>query len=463
MTVTNAANTASTTAAIDVNVGKTKPGLITQDSTGNGLAVVQNYLPAGQLDVNRFTTGSVNGVTISPAHLGQTLIAWATGLGPISAPDNAAAPLDNSLTSSVSVWLGGVQLPSSAVVFGGRAPGLAGVDQINFVLPANAQTGCTVPFQIAVGDTLSQPTFISIAPDATSDICLQDGLGRQQLTAFDNGATVNVGEFSLQETLGFLPPASPSSAYLFGGFKQVTGFELPALPTVYTGALPPQGCVVTPYTPANTPLGQDERALGVVTAIGVATGLDAGALILDGPSESGASNLLLREDPTSKSYFGILSSAPAGNYTLTGNGGVEVGSFSGSEMPGPAFQITGGLHSAVNRSAGLTLNWTGGSSDDQVEIDGRVYVYDSHGVANGADFSCYTTAENGGFTIPPSILTQLPVIPPAQLSSGAWESVLYVTVRSVRGVMSAPLTAGPSVPTFYGLTTVIFNGYFIYQ
>jgi hypothetical protein len=132
-------------------------------------------------------------------------------------------------------------------------------------------------------------------------------------------------------------------------------------------------------------------------------------------------------------------------------------------MPGPAFQITGGLHSAVNRSAGLTLNWTGGSSDDQVEIDGRVYVYDSHGVANGADFSCYTTAENGGFTIPPSILTQLPVIPPAQLSSGAWESVLYVTVRSVRGVMSAPLTAGPSVPTFYGLTTVIFNGYFIYQ
>src|ERR1039457_168086 len=62
-----------------------KIALFTQDQTGTGLAIVQNYVSASQIDLNRLTTGVVNGSTISPAKPGQTLIAWGTGLGAYAA------------------------------------------------------------------------------------------------------------------------------------------------------------------------------------------------------------------------------------------------------------------------------------------------------------------------------------------------------------------------------------------
>ena len=49
--------------------------------TGTGLAVLQTVISASQLDIDRFTTGSIGGFTISPAKPGQVVIAWLTGLG----------------------------------------------------------------------------------------------------------------------------------------------------------------------------------------------------------------------------------------------------------------------------------------------------------------------------------------------------------------------------------------------
>lgn len=49
-----------------------EPELITQDSSGNGSEVVQTYVSATELDVNRFTTGAITGrIAISPAPAGQ--------------------------------------------------------------------------------------------------------------------------------------------------------------------------------------------------------------------------------------------------------------------------------------------------------------------------------------------------------------------------------------------------------
>src|SRR5206468_8476283 len=126
-----------------------KIGLITADSSGSGLAVIQNFISQTQLDIDRFTTFSSSGFTFSPSKPGQVLIAWATGMGPVSGSDNTASPgFDFSKNGvDVKVIVGGVSITP---LYAGRAPGLAGADQINFALPSSIPTGCTVSFQVSV-------------------------------------------------------------------------------------------------------------------------------------------------------------------------------------------------------------------------------------------------------------------------------------------------------------------------
>src|ERR1017187_9575152 len=90
-----------------------KVGLFTQDSTGGGLTSLQNYISASVVDLNRLTTGSVAGITISPAHPGQAVIAYGTGLGPLAAADNnpAVAYFDFSTSMTIKAIVGGVSLP----------------------------------------------------------------------------------------------------------------------------------------------------------------------------------------------------------------------------------------------------------------------------------------------------------------------------------------------------------------
>ena len=63
-----------------------KFGIITVNGSGAGRAVAQNYISQTQYDLNRFTTGTLNGFTYSPAHPRQILVIWGTGLGPITGP-----------------------------------------------------------------------------------------------------------------------------------------------------------------------------------------------------------------------------------------------------------------------------------------------------------------------------------------------------------------------------------------
>ncbi len=165
------------------------------DESGDGLAVAQNYISSTELDLDRYTTGTVGGFTTSPAYPGETLIAWATGLGGVPFADNAATPsagynFDANGGSLVQVIVGGVSITPA---YAGRAPGLAGADQIDFTLPANVTTGCVVPIQISENGMLSKTTYLSIAAPGAS-ACVQQGYTTSQLQAFDNGAT------SMQET-----------------------------------------------------------------------------------------------------------------------------------------------------------------------------------------------------------------------------------------------------------------------
>jgi uncharacterized protein (TIGR03437 family) len=440
VTVTN--NNGVVSAPFAVTVVQHKPGLFTQDSTGTGLAVVQNFISVSEYDIDRFTTGAIGGFTISPATPGQTLIAWATGLGPIATGDNTAPPFLNFLPGlNVQVIVGGVSITPT---FAGRS-GYPGEDQINFTLPSNIPTGCTVSFQVSVNGILSNATFLSIAPNATAGACVAAGLTTAQLQSLDDGGTLTGGGFQLEQFSGI--------ALAGGGFTQVTGFQLASSPVV---ASQPGVCQVSQSTSGPATVGISSSA----------TYLDAGAIALTGPSGSNITNAPLTE--TSNSYnltitepgtVGIPNaSIVGGTYTLKGAGGKDVGPFSASIVLGTQLTVTGGLPVIVNRGAGLALNWTGGNSTDTVEIFGS---------SGATSFLCFTTAGSGSFTVPASILNQLPAVTAAAISAGTGFGFLGVfsspSPASGNGLFSAPLTAGGSITNATFLALLGIEGSAAYQ
>ena len=443
VTVTNGSNAS---AGFLAQVVANKVGLFTQDSTGGGLTSLQNYISATVVDLNRLTTGSISGVTISPAHPGQPVIAYGTGLGALAAGDNSTAGAYHDFSTSMTIQaiVGGVSIP---VAYAGRA-GYPGEDQINFTLPGNVQTGCAVPLQISVNGNLSAATTISIAPDANSSACVQPGYTTAQLQKFDNGGTFTIGAFNITQFTETEQGQTVKVDSIGGAFSQITGFQLGAAATLNPTVGQQSGsCIVIPFT--NT------GSSGGVSAGGKVTNLDAGIVSINGPAGSSLTNQVITEDDTYDYSIGGLEglgitipgqisfSLVAGTYTLSGAGGKDVGTFSTSLTLGSPLTITGGLPSTVNRSAGLPLNWTGGLASDIVEIFGASSNTTGTGaneVSTGAEFICITTAGQGTFTVPASILTQLP-------ASAAGS--LFVSSGNNSATFTAPLKAGGSIDAGY--------------
>ena len=438
VTVTNG----TVSAPFVAQVVASKIALFTQDQSGTGLAIVQNYISASQVDLNRLTTGVVNGSTISPAKPGQTLIAWGTGLGAYATGDNTASPVfDFSKTLNIQAVVGGVSIP---VLYAGRA-GYAGEDQINFTLPANIQTGCAVTLQISVNGVLSAPTTISIAPDAGSSGCVFPGYTLAQLQKLDQGGTITTGGFTIvQFTITEPSPiGTVKEDVIGGGFSQFTAFQLSSVAQGNVSVIQSGSCQVIQATVS-----------GTSTSTGSVTDLDAGKVTISGPSGSGLTNQALTETSNTYSLFGTESgkiipgqvsfTLPAGSYTLAGAGGNDVGSFSTSIALGSAITVTGGLPSTLVRSTPLTINWTGGNAPDMLEIVGSSSTSTGTGanqVTTTSEFICITTAGSGTFTVPASILTQLPA------TTGTNTGILEVLSGNINTTFPATLKADGSAIT----------------
>jgi uncharacterized protein (TIGR03437 family) len=440
VTVTNGSNASTGFLA---QVVANKVGLFTQDSTGTGLTSLQNYISPTVVDLNRLTTGSISGITISAAHPGQAVIAYGTGLGALAAGDNSTAGAyhDFSTSMTIKAIVGGVSIP---VAYAGRA-GYPGEDQINFTLPANVQTGCAVTLQISVNGNLSAATSISIAPDAGSSACVMPGYTLAQLQKLDQGGTITTGGFSItQFTLSVPSLGTETINSIAGGFTQLTGFQLSSAAAVNVSVIQSGSCQVIHATSSGSS----------ASSTGSLTRLDAGVVTINGPSGSSLTNLALPKTDNSYSLTNIEGysipgqvafSLPAGSYTLNGAGGADVGSFNTSLGLASALTVTGGLPSTVVRSSPLTINWTGGNASDMVEIIGGSSTSTGTGsseVTSSTTFFCITTVGKGTFTVPASILTQLPA---------ATTGLLEVASGNTSATFSPTLKSdGSTIPSAFG-------------
>ena len=140
--VTLEVRTAGGAHQINVLIDSASPAIFTQNGTGTGYAAV---------------TQAVSGALItpdSPARRGDVLTVYGTGLG---VTENRAGLAWAVLAPTVEI--GGVRV---APLYAGRAPGFAGLDQVNFVVPPDAPRGTAVPVRLISNGRASNETTLPI-------------------------------------------------------------------------------------------------------------------------------------------------------------------------------------------------------------------------------------------------------------------------------------------------------------
>ncbi len=140
-----------TSSALTLAVQAATPGIFSQDFTGSGPGAILNQ------------DSSLN-ASLSPATVGSVIQIFATG-GGVTSPaqtDGALAPVTEPLPRitalPVSVTIGGV--PAQQVPYSGAAPGeIAGLTQIDVLVPAGVTPGLSVPVVVQIGTWQSQASL----------------------------------------------------------------------------------------------------------------------------------------------------------------------------------------------------------------------------------------------------------------------------------------------------------------
>ena len=182
--------------------------------------------------------------------------------------------------------------------------------------------------------------------------------------------------------------------------------------------------------------------------------LSAGSLTLNGPN---VVNAPLSVETLLNARVGgvtVVNGAvlAAGTYTITGAGGRDVGPFQASIPMSQPLSVTSTVPSSLQRSQDLTLAWAGGGTDPVV-ITGFSSVAapgstPGNPVLDLGIFTCVTTGDRQGFTVPTSVLQQLPA------ANGS------ITISSNNATINftAPMVAGGNLD--YGYFTTGFSNRF---
>jgi uncharacterized protein (TIGR03437 family) len=362
---------------------RSAPGLLTLTETGSGPVLAQNF--------NFAADQPRNGLT-HPAHPGQTVTLWATGLGPIAGSDSTV-PVPQDLNVDLKVLVGGIP---ATVTYKGRSGCCAGLDQIVIQIPRGVE-GCYVPVVVRTGDALSNFASLSIA--STGDVCTDvNGLSGTDLDKLQTGGTISTGMVWLAATkdcadyyyyycYGTTNTYSERGSGYFSrvGLPSVSGQTRPGLPSIGScGVTPlptsPSGSIFVPPVP-----------------------LDAGPVLnVTGPK--GNKQIALMSPGSYSQTFSTgakeIQFLDPGDYVIdNGAGGADIGPFRVTLAASKAFTPT------VQRSAsGVKVSWTGGSPTGLVVIEGSA----SSLAGASARFTCTERVAAGQFTIPAEVFLSLP-------------------------------------------------------
>lgn len=376
-----------TSSAAAHGIAATNPAVFTVDSTGSGPGIV-TYADYSLVSSYKADNCGGPNTTCGAANPGDTLILWATGLGPVSGDDASGAGLGVNMPNlPLKLWIGGVQ---ASVLYQGRSGCCIGEDQIVFTVPNNVPTGCAVPMVVQVGTFVSNTTPIPVAT------------GRRSCNLFDP----SIANVDVKQLAGTISIGIPELDHFLNDAG--TGFQDYLQPNFYSITVPTS---VQPF--AGTYLGNPP--LGTCTAqTSFGNGnpafqnvmpLDAGSTFtVTGPN--GSMTVTGKPgDQVSLSAAGTF--LVPGNYTITGSGGKDIGPFSATVAIPALPNLTSPASPtgfSVARTKGLTVTWTSNNSQSHVEIE-LVSFFNS---STAAQINCLAPVSAGTFTIPDYVLLALP-------------------------------------------------------
>ena len=385
-----------TSSSLPVTVVTSNFGMYTLSQNGSGPAVV--------------TTTSYKAITLtSPAKPGDTDILWGTGLGPYSG-NETVAPVNGALNVNATVYIG---TQPATISYQGRSSS-PGLDQINFTVPAGV-TGCYVPVAVVVGGIVSN--FGSMSISTSGSTCSDPaGLPSSAIDQVENTGSLKVGFIELQKIaftatvplLGSVDIKQDRGAAYFYDFNDQALLASRGITSISSFG----SCTVLVCSNSDTCI-PDNSALNVPQ-------LAAGSQItITGPQGNAVLPLSANRvgeyhGPLGKStVLGGSDFLQPGAYTASnGSGGSAVGGFTADLSIGQPLTWTNQSaisgQSSIDRSKGLTINFSGGSTGDYVAIFGSSTANTpSQDVT--VTFVCTAPVSAGTFTVPSFVLSALPV------------------------------------------------------
>jgi uncharacterized protein (TIGR03437 family) len=375
------------------------PGLFTVDSSGGGPALV-TYADYSLVSPAKAANCGGPNTACGSANPGDTLILWATGLGPVPAGDGPGS-LGQSVSLPLTVWLGGVQAP---VVYLGRSGCCIGLDQIVFTVPNNVPAGCAVPLVVQVVTTISNSTVMPVANGSRTCTPADPTVAAANLDQLGASGSFTFGLINLNRLLN--DAGNNITEWMEFRFWKASGIP-PGLQLFLASYLdqPPPGTCTVMGTRSSADLLFDRLQL---------TPLDAGTRFsIVGPR--GSDTITTSGGRTTSVVLdGKGGVAAPGDYTLTGGPGTDVGAFTARLTIPPAPTFTSPASSnglVVTRRLGMTVAWNPGAA-------GPVPLALSARTDRGDNTTaiCNVLASSGSFTIPPYALLALPATDGTRLS-----------------------------------------------
>ena len=376
----------STSQTAPITVVANNLGIFTINSSGNGVGIV-TYADYSLVSPAKATNCGGPNTVCGAANPGDTLILWATGLGPVNGDDASGAGLGVAINVPLTLFLGGVAITPS---YQGRSGCCIGEDQIVFTVPNNVPTGCAVPLLVQVNNEVSNGVLMPVANGSRNCTATNPAYASENLA--QAAAAGQVGGYA-DVVLAPGGTGNPDSAKF--SFGKITSYNAGTQPffVSYIDDLAPGTCAVY------------NNLLSTVSAPAGFANADAGSsFMITGPSGT----------LTEPSGFSQLNSNGAflapGAFTVSGNGGADIGKFNVNVTIPPAAVLTTpnpvNFPASITRSSGLTVAWMGGGANATVGI--QLFGATDNTGLTGAQIKCEVPASAGTFTIPGYILSALP-------------------------------------------------------